>query len=73
MREPGKAVGVQKPCVSLLRCGNINMTNKALSVPWFYLKSIFNVTSLITVAKTGGVPGLVPFQPTLTTVVVLTE
>jgi hypothetical protein len=45
------------------------MTNEALSVPWFDLKSIFNVTSFINVAK-AGVPGLGSFQPTLTTVVV---
>jgi hypothetical protein len=48
------------------------MTNERLSVPWFDLKSIFNVTSFITVAK-AGVPGLGSFQPTLTTVVFLTE
>ena len=47
------------------------MTNKAVSVPWFDLESIFNVTSFVTVAKTGGVSGLGSFQPTLTTVVVV--
>jgi hypothetical protein len=67
MREPGKAVAVQKPCVSPLICGPINMTNEALSVPWFDLKSFFNVTSSISVAK-ARVPGLGSFQPTLTTV-----
>jgi hypothetical protein len=44
------------------------MTNGALSVPRFDLKSIFNVTSFIYVAK-ACVPRLGSFQPTLTTVV----
>lgn len=61
MRELGKAVAVQKTCVSPLRRGTINITNQALSVLWFDLKSIFNVISFINVAK-AGVPGLGSFS-----------
>jgi hypothetical protein len=45
------------------------MTNAALSVPWFDLKSLFNVTSFVYGAD-ACVPRLGSFQPTLTTVVV---
>jgi hypothetical protein len=62
-------VAIQKTYVSPLRRGTINMTNEALSVPWFDLKSKFNVTSFTNVAK-ASVPGVGWFQPTLTTVVV---
>jgi hypothetical protein len=68
-REPGKVVPVLKLCVSPLRRGTINMTNRGLSVPWFDLKSIFHVTSSVFVAK-ACVSRLGSFQPTLTTVVV---
>jgi hypothetical protein len=64
-----KGCTCSKLCLSPLRRGIINMTNAALSVPWFDLKSLFNVTSFIYGAD-ACVPRLGSFQPTLTTVVV---
>jgi hypothetical protein len=60
MRELGKAVAVQKTYISPLRRGTINITNEALLVLLFDLKSIFNVISFINVVK-AGVPRLGSF------------